>query len=167
MAYILLKDRPQNSYEEWQSGWSNYCAYLESVKNRLPPSAYDFASAPWHYDFDDHRAPHDGWVDEIVIRESTMGEQKENRALEIVVRLFGAYQDGHIELRYSEVQSYLLASGDTIGLGHGDWLYDEIRLSDRERVLHEVEWSRGNRWLIECRDVTYEWRPLCSIGAAS
>ena len=63
MAYILTKDRPNNSYEEWQSGWSAYRAYLDSVKGQLPRAAYEFAAAAWHYDFEDHRSPHDGWLD--------------------------------------------------------------------------------------------------------
>jgi hypothetical protein len=164
MAYILTEDRPLNSYEEWQYGWLKYCEYLESVKSQLPTSAYNFASAPWHYDFHDHRAPHDGWVEEIIIREPASGERKEHRSLEIEVRLFAAYHDGHIELRYSEVQNYSLACGKQFGSGHGDWLYDEIRLSDRGYVLHEIEWSRGSRSLIECGDVSYKWTPLDTIA---
>jgi hypothetical protein len=150
MAYILTKDRPQNSLEEWQSGWSNYWAYLESVNDRFPRSAYEFASAPWHYDFSDHRSPHDGWVEELLIREPAAGERQEKRSLEIVVRLFAAYHDGHIELKYSGVQTYELTSTVSSVSGHGDWLYDEIRLSNNGLVLHEVEWSRGGLWLIEC-----------------
>ena len=167
MAYILTEDRPLNSYEEWQSGWLKYCDYLESVSSQLPPSAYNFASASWHYDFNDHRAPHDGWVDEIIIREPATGERKEHRSLEIVVKLFAAYHDGLIELRYSEVQNYSMACAEQIGSGHGDWLYDEIRLSGRGFVLHEIEWSRGSRWLIESGDVSYEWTPLDIIEDAS
>jgi len=166
MAYILTRDRPQNSYEEWQVGWSNYCAYLESVKNRLPPSAYDFATASWHYDFSDHRAPHDGWVEQLIISEPATGERKEIRALEVIVQLFAAYHDGRIELKYSDVESYSLASGVTNASGHGDWLYDEIRLSEEGRVLHEIEWSNGGLWLIECGNITYCWKPLDSTEAA-
>ena len=160
MVYILTKDRPNNSYEEWQSGWAAYCAYLESVEGQLPHPAYDFATAPWHYDFSDHRAPHDGWLEALVVREPASGERKENRRLEIVVQLLAAYNDGHIELKYSDVQNYSLASGDTDSSGQGDWLYDEVRLSERGSVLHEVEWSRGGSWLIECGDIVYTWRPL-------
>ncbi len=166
MAYILTKDRPNNSYEEWQSSWSDYCAYLESVRGRLPQSAYEFATAPWHYDFADHRSPHDGWLETLVVREPASGGRKGNRSPEIVACLFAAYHDGFIELRYSEVGSYSLASGATSGKGHGDWLYDEVRLSERGRVLHEIEWSSGGLWLIECGDVAYKWVPLGAAGAA-
>jgi hypothetical protein len=153
MAYILTKDRPNNSYEEWQSGWSAYCAYLESVEAQLPQSAYEFATAPWHYNFEDHRSPHDACLESVRIREPTSGVRKEERPIEIAARLLAAYHDGHIELKYSDVVTYSVASGVTDGSGHGDWLYDEVRLSEQGRVLHEVEWSHGGLWLIECGDV--------------
>lgn len=86
--------------------------------------------------------------------------------MEIICRLFAAYHDGHIELKYSNVRSYSLASNPRT-TDHGDWLYDEIRLSEEGHVLHEVEWSKGGLWLIECGDVTYEWLPLESARAAS
>lgn len=168
MAYILAKDRLQNSNEEWQSCWSAYCTYLESVKDLLPRSAFEFASASWHYDFSDHRSPHDAWLEEVVIRASASGERKENRSLEILARLFAAYHDGHIELRYSEVRDYSLTSGVSVEMGHGDWRYDEIRLSNQSRrVLHEVEWSGGGLWVIECGDVSYRWIPLSHLESAS
>lgn len=165
MAYILTVDRPLNSHDEWQSQWSKYCDYLESVRNHLPVAAYNFATAPWHYDFSDHRAPHDGWVEEIIIREPATGARKEHRSLEIVVKLLAAYHDGHIELKYSAVQNYSLAGAKQGSTGHGDWLYDEIRLSQREYVLHEIEWSCGSRWLIECGDVSYKWSSLDTVSA--
>jgi len=160
MVYILRDDRPLNSYEEWQSHWSRYCDYLQSVRKQLPRAAYDFASAHWHYDFTDPRAPHDAWVEEVIIREPASGERKEHRSLEIIVRLLGAYHDGHIELNYCAVQNYSLVCGEQICSGHGDWLYDEVRLSDRGHVLHEIEWASGSRWLIECGDLLYRWTPL-------
>ena len=101
-----------------------------------------------------------------MIREPASGARKEIRSVEIVARLFAAYHDGHIELKYSNVESYSLASGVTDGAGHGDWLSDEIRLSERGLVLQEVEWSRGGLWLIECGDVAYEWVPLESAQTA-
>ena len=165
MAYILTRDRPHNSDEEWQSGWSAYRAYLESVKAQLAQSAYEFATASWHYDFADHRSPHDAWLEAVDIVEPACGKRREDRSIEIVARLLAAYHDGRIELRYSDVQTYSLASGVTNGAGHGDWLYDEVRLSERGRVLHEIEWSHGGLWLIECGDVAYRWVPLDSAEA--
>jgi hypothetical protein len=158
VTYILRKDRPLNSYEEAQAAWSKYDAYLKSIESSISQSAYEFASASWHYDFNDPRSPHDAWVEELLIREVGTGERKEIRSLEIFVRLVGAYHDGHIELRYSGVKNYELTSGHSTN--HGDWLYDEIRLSDEGLVLHEVEWSNGGVWLIKCNDVIYKWLPF-------
>ena len=166
MAYILTKDRPLNSYPEWQSQWSKYCDYLESVRTHLPVAAYNFASASWHYDFTDHRAPHDGWLEHMIIGEPATGARKEHRAIEIIVKLLAAYHNGHIELKYSAVRSYSLAWNDQVTTGHGDWLYDEITLSRRGSVLHEIEWSCGSRWLIECSDVSYKWTSLDEIAEA-
>src|SRR5262245_29350461 len=160
MAYILTKDRPLNSHQEWQSAWSKYCSYIESVREQLPDSAYEFATAPYHYDASDHRSPHDGWLESLIVREPATGDRKQNRSLEIDVRLMAAYHDGHIELSYSDVRRYSLQSGGQNELGHGDWLYDEIRLSEQGFVLHEVEWARGGVWLIECGNVAYQWRPF-------
>ena len=41
-----------------------------------------------------------------------------------------------------------------------DWLCEQ------GHVLHEIEWSHGGLWLIECGDVVYRWMPLGSAEAA-
>jgi hypothetical protein len=78
------------------------------------------------------------------------------------VRLLGAYHDGHIELLYPLVFGYRLSvyNGER---GHRDWRYDELRLSARGHVIHEIEWYRLNEigsWLIEASDVEFRWIPL-------
>ena len=105
-----------------------------------------------------------GWVEEIIIREPATGARKEHRSIEIVVKLLAAYHDGRIEFKYSAVQNYSLAWNEQGGSTHGDWLYDEIRLSQRGYVLHEIEWSCGSRWLIECGDVSYKWSRLDTVA---
>jgi len=172
MAFILIKDIPGDSFEELKSAWKAYYIYLESVKDRLPKTAYEFATAPWHFfnpehllDYSDprtHMAPHDAWLEVATIAEPSSGDRSQNRSIDISVRLLGSYHDGHIELAYSEVQSYtMIANPDRrkVGEGHGDWLYDEIRLSERGYLLHEIEWE-GCDWLIECKDFSYKWLPF-------
>lgn len=158
MAYILTKDRPENSYEEWQAAWAAYCAYLASIKDVLPEGAYDFATASWHYNFEDHRSPHDSWLETLLIREPSTGERRQYRSVEIMLQLLGAYHDGFIEIKYLDVQRYSLIKISD-GSGHRDWLYDEVRLSEQRNVLHEIEWSQGNNWLIEAKEMTYKWTP--------
>lgn len=172
MAFTLYRDIPEEkselSLDEWKKCWQTYRAYLESVKDILPKSAYEFATAEWHYNFSDHKALHDGWLEELIVREPATGERKQHRSLEIFVRLLAAYHDGHIELTYKNVQSYsfirqtVTSSSErqaASSLNHGDWLNDEIRVSENGFVLHEIVWVNGD-WLIECEDVFYEWKPL-------
>ena len=136
-----------------------YREYLQSVKDRLPLSALEFATAAWHYEHNDHRCPHDSWVESLAITELATGERLQNRTLHISARLFGAFHDGHLLLDYANVHMYSLENPKA-QTGHGNWLIDEIRLSRNGLVLHEVLFSSGSRWLIEAADISYQWRPM-------
>jgi hypothetical protein len=171
MVYILdLASGGAMDPAEIQALWARYDEYLASIKDRLPPSAYAFATAPWHYSTLDHRCPHDAWVESLTISEEKNDENPIQRRMNIHVRLLGAYHDGHIELAYKGVNSYGLSkpdlgpgpwgSGGWKYIGHHDWLVDEIRLSDNNRVIHEIVFSSDARWLIECEDLIYEWQPF-------
>lgn len=164
MSYIL-DVRELGDPSAFGAAFDAYYSYLESVREKLPPAAYEFAAARWHYDPEDHRSPHDSWVESLLITEPSSGERQEVRRIEIQLRLLGAYHDGHLELVYRDAQRYSFDTRLTPGSGrptqgHGDWLIDEIRLSERGYVLHEISFSTGARWLIECRDVEYQWNPL-------
>jgi hypothetical protein len=43
-------------------------------------------------------------------------------------------------------------------VGHGDWLIDEVGLSKNGFMTHEVCFSWGGTWYIECEDFSYEWQ---------
>ena len=58
-----------------------YYEYLESVRDRLPADAFSFATAAWHYDFSDHRSPHDSWVESITVQEPSSGNRHQHRKL--------------------------------------------------------------------------------------
>jgi len=151
--FILPKDRPKNSLEEWDIGWSRYQAYLSEIGARLPASALEYAEAPWHYNHLDHRAPHDAWLERVELVEAK--NEKGSRQTNIRLVLLGAYHDGNIEMLYGDVFSY---SMNCHGGNSGDWLYDEIRLSRSGNVLHEIEFENG-LWLVECRSFSYQWLP--------
>ena len=82
------------------------------------------------------------------------------------VRLLGTHHNGHIELTYTKVQSYLFETPRKLehpmrpSKGHEDWVIDEVRLSESGYVLHEVEFSRGSRWVIESEDFIYSCKPF-------
>lgn len=159
-----------NSVEELGKAVASYQAHLEAIKDRLPPEAYEFATASWHYDPSDHRSLHDSWIEELAIREAPAVIRNElhkspmsidAREWTIDVRLLGPYHDGHTVLQYRGVRAYRLdgkTESDQRGprwRGHGDWLVDEVRLANSGAVLHEILFASGSRWLIECESITY------------
>jgi len=93
--------------------------------------------------------------------ETATGSRSEKRLVEIAVRLLGAYQDGYLELSYPGVRSYsFLGTLDSLETAHGDWLVDEVRLSERSLVHHEVVFRNGSRWLIEAKDIGFRWAQI-------
>lgn len=149
----------------WHQRLVAYHAYLDSIRPQLPPNVYDFAIAEWHYNPDFPQSLHDSWVESVSIIESPIRGNQHNRTLDITIRLFGPYHDGHIRIDYKDVYSYSinLPGGTELEIGpyrHGDWLVDEVSLSERNLVVHEIEFRSGSRWMIESRDITCVWKPL-------
>jgi hypothetical protein len=147
------------SLEEMGIGWKRYEEYLDSIEHELPANARTFARASWHYDPVHHRGLHDSWVEELSIQE-TRGEDRQSFPdIAIHLRLLGAYHDGHATLIYSGVRRYQLTLDSETSrrppLGHWDWLVDEVRLSDRKLVVHEILFASEARWIIECADILY------------
>jgi len=151
--------------EERERRFQAYYAYLESVREKMPPDAFAFAVASWHYDHSDHRCPHDAWLDRLALLEPASGARSEIRHIDTRVSLLGAYHDGRLELEHKRVVNYCLTKeagltsrGERL-LGHGDWLIDELRLSEREHVVHEIVFRNSCHWIIECEDITCRWVP--------
>ncbi|HEX6372387.1 MAG TPA: hypothetical protein VF006_25935 [Longimicrobium sp.] len=163
-AELMTDEAPGAAFERYQQ-------YVSGARDRFPPGAYALATSGWYYDFDDHRCPHDAWLEELVVSERGSGPGMATRAVDVRIRLFGAYADGHIELRYRDVVRYRCELWtEEVGEGrtHSDWRYDEFRLSERGLLLHEIEWcSRDSTgtWLIEAADVEHTWIPLADAPA--
>ncbi len=138
-------------------GFNRYREYVMANAAGFPPGGLLLAQSEWYYGPFDHRAPHDARLEAMSIAERAGGTGGgwHDRDMSIEVRLRGAYDDGFIILRYPTVHFYEL-SGPT-GRGHADWRYDEIRLDDENRLVHEVEWSTGARWLVVADDVVMLW----------
>ena len=157
MAYILSAQRDQGGREAL-AHWREYEQYVRSNQARFPPDAYALAISDWYYGFSDHRAPHAAWLEWARFEEPASGPRNEVRHLSLRVRLLGAYHDMYLEFFYPKVFSYSLANPGSSG-GHGDWRYDEFRLSPEGHLIHEVEWAGAPgteaRWLIEASDVHF------------
>lgn len=116
-------------------------------------SSFDWYSFP-----EDHRSPHDAWVESIAISESSSGERHAKRGLEIHLRLLGAYHDGTIEFTYKGVQNYeIRAMHDPAG--HGDWLKDEGDVQRHNTLKHRVTLTNGS-FEIDANEIQYKWTPL-------
>jgi hypothetical protein len=167
MAFVFSWDLPDpqsNSYHKRQrEQWDDYRRELERIQRKLRPNTREFAMAEWHYDSRDPRCPHDAWLEAVTISERADPADIARRSLQIRVRLLGAYHDGFIELTYVEVESYTLdlphrrPQSAERHPSHGDWLIDEISFSRHGKIVHEIEWSNGGHWIIECNDIEYRW----------
>jgi len=165
MRYLADPDNPgELTAAQVRAKHGAYRSYLETVRHQMPPRALAFASAPWHYDADDHQCPHDAWVQSCVVSEKATGARSEVRNVEIVIVLLGAYHDGHLTLTYEGVTTYSLLApvlkAPQARVGHGDWVVDEVRLSEARQVIHEIAFSSGARWTIECSDIRSDWQPV-------
>ncbi len=161
MAYYLSDERNQDVV----SAYRRYQEYLRQHQNAFPSGAFSLATAEWYQNPSDHRCPHDGWLESVVVAETPNAEKK--RPTTIRTRLMAAYHDGHIEFFYPQVFAYTLESPGCTG-GLGDWLYDEFRLLPNGHVIHEIEWAgfpsvKGSRWLIETSDVQFHWIPQSNL----
>src|SRR5829696_5008549 len=157
LMYILAPER--DLYP--MSAFANYAEYLEQNRARFPPSAYALATSDWYFDSFIHHAPHDAWLESIVIEEPSSGSRREIRETAITIKLLGAYHDGFIELRYPRVFGFQLTTIE-ITKGHGDWRYDEFRVDEEGRLIHEIQWSAREAtatWLIVASDVHHRWTP--------
>jgi aminoglycoside phosphotransferase family enzyme len=170
MAFILSTDLPDTDsnifLKRHREQFKNYRQYLQNIKHKLKPATQEFALAEWHYDGSDPRCLHDAWLESVTLQELPIRDDLQNRRQEIVIRLLGAYHDGHVELAYREVSSYTFdqpyrwVKEGMVNRCHGDWLVDEVRLSDNGKIIHEIEWENRGHWIIECNDIEYLWIPI-------
>jgi hypothetical protein len=141
--------------------FDSYFMYLESVKERLPPHVYVFASDFKHYSLRDHASLHDAWLDHLHIVELAEGERSELRKIEIEACFLGPFHDRRIFLSYKNVTGYSLQTSPHFAalplhhVGHGDLLIHELRFHPSGNMIHEMEFSRGSTLLIRCSDLTH------------
>lgn len=157
MAFYLGKER----HADMAGSYRRYQNYLREHQQKFPAGAFALGSAEWWQNPQDHRSPHDGWLESLTVAEIP-GTDAE-RITTIRTRLLSAYHDGFIELFYPRVFSYTLESPSCVR-GLGDWRYDEFTLSPNGHVIHEIEWAgfphdKGSRWIIEASDVEFQWIP--------
>ncbi|MDB6066457.1 MAG: hypothetical protein JWR26_2665 [Pedosphaera sp.] len=159
MAYFLAKERDGDVLGSFKA----YQEYLKRNQNQFPPGAFMLGTALCYYNANDHRCPHDGRLQTVLITEEDESLETDRRLITMRIKLLGRYGDGHIELFYPEVFRFeFLESPPSNGMG--DWRYDEFTVTSQGRVIHEIEWreteeNKEPRWVIEASDVLYSWIP--------
>ena len=157
MPYILAKQRD----EDVVAAFKQYRDYLEANRAKFPSNAYDLATSDWWFNFNEHKCPHDAWLESVKVIENSEGERRQYRTVSIRIILLNAYHDGIIELFYPEVFSYALTANHAFQ-GHDDWRYDEFRVDESGRLIHEIEWAgygSSNTWVIEANDIEFTFKP--------
>jgi hypothetical protein len=154
MEYILNNKPGEINY------WP-YHAYVESIREQLPPHVYAFASDIRHFDLASHSSLHDAWLESFTVRETASGERQEIRQMEIVMALLGPFHDLRIHLNYTGVTRYSLAVPPRYGdsryanTAHGDLFTHEVRLGHEGLLVHELLFERDATFLIECSDIRH------------
>ena len=123
----------------------------------LPKGAFEYASASWHYDFQHERCPHDATF--ICIRadsDRTQHDGTEPRD-SCEVRLLGNRHTGILSITY-HYPSRLILKKDSRH-EYGDLLIDEVSLSSKGSVLHELVFVNA-KILIESEDITVKWQSV-------
>jgi len=150
--------------------FDRYSAYVESIRSRLQPHIYAFASNPSYFDLHSHSSLHDAWLEKLTVRETSMGERNQLRQLEIHLCLLGPYHDRWIHLNYVGVAQYSIVTPPKYAepryrhTAHGDLLTHEIRLGQNGLLLHELLFERGSTLLIECADITHSEETKFRVG---
>jgi hypothetical protein len=165
MVYILSGDGRDDDFPDGvNAAYERYRNYLKQNEAIFPPRAYALATSDWFHNPKDHRAPHDAWLESFQMSETSERQQHE-RSCSISLRLLGSQHNGHIEITYPKVFSYsLLSFGPDMVKSHGDWRYDEFRLSKRGHLIHEIEWAgapgradKAFSWTIEAADIDFSF----------
>lgn len=164
MVFILSGDGRDDEYPEAERAFGRYETYLAENQAVFPPRAYELATSDWFHHTRDHRCPHDAWLESLQVLEKP-GSQPGQRSCSIALRILGAYKDGHIEITYPTVYAYSLQELSPNAPSHGDWRYDEFRISDRGHLIHEIEWAyraqcKAFVWVIEADDIDFRWIPM-------
>ena len=157
--FVLSKDIDKLGFEESTKKIGEYKKYLASIKDKLSLSPTGFIFESWYTDFSSHKCPHDSWLDELVV-----SEDDENN-VSISLRLLGAYHDGFITLKYTDVQYYRLDrnKSSVVKASHGDLRCAEFRLDEDGNIIHEFDWytlDENAVFLIACKHIGYEWEEI-------
>ncbi len=138
------------------SNVKNYFEYIDSIKENLPNSVYDFASNSDHYNLTSHDSLHDSWLNFIKIREEASGERSEERKTVVEIEFLGGFHDKKIHLIYKNIINININQKNyNVIDGHGDLLMHEFRLDENHSIIHELVFDKGGIYIIQFQEFEY------------
>jgi len=148
----------------------NSLEQAQSIASSLPIGVRSFALDSRYWDPQSHLCPHDGWVHAVAVREIVNKPSPEpisdyerilalqGRRIEITLELLGWSHENLLTFCYDRVVRYSIEMNrlsDRGNRAHGDWLEDTIALGNSGGVVHQIRFSSGAEWLIECSDISF------------
>ena len=137
--------------------FTTYFEYIESIFDKIPKHLYNFAKDFGRYSLNHPSSLHDTWLSSLTVSENYEKDDSSIAQVEIHLSLLGQLHDRYIELVYKRVSHYsfekTLFQKPPTQTAHGDLIVHEIRLTDFGKICHEVLFSKGAVFLIECEDI--------------
>ncbi|WP_067480147.1 hypothetical protein [Actinomadura hibisca] len=162
MKYVVAEWRGEGDDLEFAHDPRAYLAELPNLRSALPPGAWDFASAPGHYDL----------VNAFTMRPPRCVKDLNLRGLpptdpvpvSFDLRLEGAnaHECAGLTLSYQGVTEVEIETDDGKPFSFSDWnslRLDEI-LPHPQGCTHEMIFTDA-RILIACADLQARWDPPC------
>jgi hypothetical protein len=152
MEHILLPDKDGIQY-------GNYLNYLETIRKSLPEPVYQFASSEQHFNLNSPHSLHDAWMESVTISEQRQKTAPFKPQVQVILKLLGQQHDRMIVLEYDKVSRYTVEGkqndfnwADTF---HGDVFTHEIRVTNENKIIHEILFCSDSRLLVECENFTH------------
>ena len=137
---------------------TDYPAYLESIRDRMPRGALEYAAAPWHYDFSHEACPHDSNLASLIVTGSSLPESANRQLGTTALKLFGSHRNGMLGFSYPGLRQVVLSAAPDAPDQFGDVLVDEISLAEDGLIVHEIVFDKATL-TIHAADVLFSWQP--------
>jgi hypothetical protein len=140
---VFLTKTRTDDIQEMGDRFSDYQKYVEKNVGRFPSEIVELIKSRWYYDWQNHRCPHDAWLDSI-----KFSIDEKSRAL--TIKLLGAFHDLHIVYEYFDVLDVRMSFGNNPVI---EWDIDEYLLRDKNLYVHRIRWTDGSSWEVVFRGI--------------
>ncbi|HRH40262.1 MAG TPA: hypothetical protein PKY82_01365 [Pyrinomonadaceae bacterium] len=133
--------------------FEDYKRYLETIKDKLPQSLYNFVSNSKRHNLEE-QSLHDSWINEIkisVVRDTE--NRNKTKSVFIKIELLGPYHDRIFEINFNNVCSYQIGSGE---IQDCDLISYEIyleNLTGKDIIVFYTEFADKSSIIIKAQNI--------------